>query len=94
MRLFYSELNSEARVKVQVEMEMKNENGSLINRKWREFHMRNKTTYRGNSRSSIYGTTRKKKENDLKMILFSLAHLTPIKLPFCMSTGERERFFI
>ena len=31
------------------------------------------------------------KENDVKTILFSLAYLTPIKLPFCMSTGERER---
>ena len=30
-------------------------------------------------------------ENDVKICLFSLAYLTPIKLPFCKSTGERER---
>ena len=36
----------------------------------------------------------KMKGNDIKTILFSLAYLTPIKLQFCMSTGERERFFI
>ena len=26
-----------------------------------------------------------------KMILFSLAYLTPIKLSFCISTGDREK---
>ena len=26
------------------------------------------------------------------MILSSLAYITPIRLPFCMSTGERENF--
>ena len=36
----------------------------------------------------------KDKESDVKTILFSLAYLTPIKLPFCMSTGEREREFL
>ena len=35
----------------------------------------------------------KMKKNDIKTILFSLAYLTPIKLPFCMSTGEREKLF-
>ena len=39
----------------------------------------------------IRNNARKTKENDVKMILFSLVYLTPIKLPFCMSTGERER---
>ena len=34
----------------------------------------------------------KKKENDVKTILFCLAYLAPIKLPLCMSTGEREIF--
>ena len=29
------------------------------------------------------------KENDVKTILFSLAYLIPIKLPFCMSTDFR-----
>ena len=31
------------------------------------------------------------KENDVKIILFSLAYSTPIKRPFYMSAGERER---
>ena len=31
------------------------------------------------------------KENYVKMILSSLAYITPIRLPFCMSTGKRER---
>ena len=30
------------------------------------------------------------KENDVKTILFSLAYVTLIKLPFCMTTGKRE----
>ena len=38
----------------------------------------------------IQNNAQKTKENDVKMILFSLANLTLIKLPFCMSTGERE----
>ena len=38
----------------------------------------------------IRNNVQKTKENDVKMILFSLAYLTLIKLPFCMSTGERE----
>ena len=48
-----------------------------------EFRIRNKNTYTGN--------TQKIKENDVKTILFSLAYLTQIKLPLCMSTGDRER---
>ena len=36
----------------------------------------------------------KMKENYVKTILFSLAYLTPIKLPFCMCTGERNREFL
>ena len=39
----------------------------------------------------IRNNAQKTKENDVKMILFSLAYLAPINLPFCMSTGERER---
>ena len=39
----------------------------------------------------IWNNAQKMKENDVKKILFSLAYLTPIKLPFCMSTGERKR---
>ena len=39
----------------------------------------------------IRNNAQKTKENDVKTILFSLAYLTPIKLPFCMSTGERKR---
>ena len=39
----------------------------------------------------IRNNTQKRKENDVKMILSSLAYITPIRLPFCMSTGERER---
>ena len=45
----------------------------------------------------IQNNTHKTKENDVKTILFTLAYLTPIKLPFCKSTGKRERereFFI
>ena len=41
----------------------------------------------------ILNNTQKTKENDVKTILFSLVYLTPIKLPFCMSTGKRERVF-
>ena len=32
----------------------------------------------------------KTKENDVKTILLSLAYVTLIKLPFCMTTGKRE----
>ena len=39
----------------------------------------------------IRNSTQKLKENDVKTILFDLAYLTLIKLPFCMSTGDRER---
>ena len=38
----------------------------------------------------IWKNAQKTKQNDVKTILFSLAYLTLIKLPFCMSTGERE----
>ena len=31
------------------------------------------------------------KENDVKMILSSLAYVTPIRLSFCMRTDETER---
>ena len=30
------------------------------------------------------------KENDVKMISSSLAYITPIRLSFCIRTGERE----
>ena len=40
----------------------------------------------------IRNNAQKTKENDVKTILFSLAYLTLIKLPFYMSTGERERY--
>ena len=36
----------------------------------------------------IWNNAQKSKENDVKTILFSLAYLTPIKLPFYMSTGR------
>ena len=39
----------------------------------------------------IRNDTQKMKENYLKMILFSLVYITPIRFPFCMSTGKRER---
>ena len=39
----------------------------------------------------IWNDTQKTKETDVKMILFSLVYITPIRFPFCMSTGERER---
>ena len=39
----------------------------------------------------IWNNTQKTKENDVKTILFSLVYLTLIKLPFCMSTGDRGR---
>ena len=42
----------------------------------------------------IRNNAQKTKENDVKMILSSLASITPIRLPFCMSTGERERIFV
>ena len=34
----------------------------------------------------------KQKENDVIMILSSLAYITPIRLSFCISTDERESF--
>ena len=39
----------------------------------------------------IRNNAQKTKENDVKMILSSLAYTTPIRLLFCMSTGQRER---
>ena len=39
----------------------------------------------------IRNNIQKMKENDVKMILSSLAYITPIRLPFCMSTGQKER---
>ena len=47
-----------------------------LHRQRREFHIQN--------------SAQKMKENDVKTILFSLAYLTLIKLPFCMSTGKRD----
>ena len=40
--------------------------------------------------SSVYKTKPKTKENDVIMILSSLAYITPVRLLFCKSTGERE----
>ena len=37
----------------------------------------------------IRNSAQKTKENNVKIILFSLAYITPIRLPFCMSTDER-----
>ena len=42
----------------------------------------------------IQSNAQKTKENYVKMILSSLAYVTPIRLSFCTSTGERERIFI
>ena len=39
----------------------------------------------------IWNNAQKTKENDVKMILCSLAYITPIRLSFCISTGKRER---
>ena len=39
----------------------------------------------------IWNNAQKTKESDVKIILSSPAYIIPIKLPFCMSTGERER---
>ena len=36
----------------------------------------------------------KTKENDVKMILSSLAYMTSIRLSFCISAGKREREFL
>ena len=47
-----------------------------LHRQRREFH--------------IWNNAQKTKENDIKMILSSLAYITPIRLPFCMSTDKRE----
>ena len=38
----------------------------------------------------IWNSAQKMKENYVKKILFSLAYVTLIRLPFCMSLGERE----
>ena len=44
----------------------------------------------------IRNNAQKTKENDVKMISSSLAYITPIRLSFCVSTGEREgeRIFV
>ena len=47
-----------------------------LHRQRREFHIRN--------------NDQKTKENDVRIILSSLAYITPIRLSFCISTGERE----
>ena len=39
----------------------------------------------------IQNNAQKTKENYVKTISFSLAYLTPIRLPFCMIAGKRER---
>ena len=39
----------------------------------------------------IWSNAQKTEENDVKMILSSLAYITPIRLPFCMGTGEGGR---
>ena len=64
----------------------------VLTLKRRALHIRNKTTLHGQQREfCIRNDAQKTKENDVKTILISLAYLTPIKLPFCMGTGERER---
>ena len=46
----------------------------------------------------IRSNAQKTKEKDVKMILSSLVYITPIRLSFCISTGEtggeRERIFV
>ena len=41
----------------------------------------------------IRNNAQKMKESDVKIILSSLAYVTPIRLLFCVSKGERERNF-
>ena len=48
---------------------------NYLNGQRREFH--------------IWNNAQKTKENYIKMILSSLAYITPIRLSFCISTGER-----
>ena len=38
----------------------------------------------------IRNNAQKMKENDVKKIFSSLAYITPMRLSFCISTGERE----
>ena len=38
----------------------------------------------------IWNKAPKTKENDVIMILSSLAYITPIRLSFCISTGKRD----
>ena len=47
-----------------------------LHAQWREFRIRN--------------NVQKTKENDVKMILSSLAYITLTRLSLCISTGERE----
>ena len=47
-----------------------------LHRQWWEFCIRN--------------NAQKTKEKDVKTLLFSLAYLTLIKLPYCRSTGKRD----
>ena len=63
---------------------------SILTLKGWEFSIRNKTTYMGKGGSSLYGTKPQTKENYVIMILSSLAYVTPIRLSFCISAGERK----
>ena len=42
----------------------------------------------------MQNSAQKTKENDVKITLSSLVYITPIRLLFCISTGERERIFV
>ena len=58
--------------------------------KGQEFHIWNKTTCMGKGEVPYTEQSPKTKENDVKMILSSLAYIIPIRLSFYISTGERE----
>ena len=64
-------------------------NPSPLTLKGREFRIQNKTTFTGKGGSSVYGT-KPPKRRKIIIILSSLAYITPIRLLFCISTGERE----
>ena len=38
----------------------------------------------------IWNNAQKTKESDVKIILSSLAYIIPIRVSFCINTGERE----
>ena len=63
---------------------------SVLSLKGWEFLIRNKPLTRARSGVPYTEQSPKTKENDVIMILSSLAYITPIRLLFCISTMRRS----